>query len=133
MKKDKEEFKNLIYELLLGARNLEDYPVEESKVVVNEFEEGMFCSNAYEEVSKAKERLCERLNTDEDKDIECIVSNLLGIAEHLSMKMYDYGEIYTRKANDSDIDKIICFYENLSERKKVKFMEFLSSVKKLIR
>lgn len=93
----------------------------------------MFCSNAYEEVSEAKERLCERLNTDEDKDLECIISNLLGIAEHLSLKMYDYGEIYARKANDCDVDKIICFYENLSERKKVKFIEFLSSVQKLIR
>lgn len=133
MKSDKEEFKYLIYELLSGARNLEDYPVEESKIVRNEFEEGMFCSDAYEEVNVAKERLYEKLNTNEDKDIECIISNLLDIAEHLSMRMYDYGETYARKTDDCDIVKIIYFYESLSERKKVKFMKFLSSVQELIR
>lgn len=43
MKKDKEQFKYLIYDLMMGSRNLEDYPVKESEVVTNEFEEGMYC------------------------------------------------------------------------------------------
>lgn len=37
MIRDKDEFNCLIYELLIGARNLEEYPVEESEVVQDEF------------------------------------------------------------------------------------------------
>ena len=48
MIRDKDEFKCLIYELLIGVRNLEEYPVEESEVVQDEFKEGLYCSNAYE-------------------------------------------------------------------------------------
>lgn len=129
---DKNEFKCLIYELLVGARNLEEYPMEESKVVVDEFEEGSYCSDAYEEVYNANRRLCDRLNVDEDEDVECIVSNLLGIAKHLSMKMYDYGEYYANKTGNSDVEEIICFYEGLSEGEKTKFMKLISSIKKLL-
>lgn len=39
---------------------------------------------------------CERLDVEED-DVDCIISNLLGIAKHLSLKMYDYGEYYAQK------------------------------------
>lgn len=31
MKNEKEEFKHLIYELLSGTRNLEDYPVKKAR------------------------------------------------------------------------------------------------------
>ena len=122
MIRDKDEFKCLIYELLIGARNLEEYPVEESEVVQDEFKEGLYCSNAYEKVYNANHRLCERLNVDED---------LLNIAKHLSMKMYDYGEYYANMGVN-DIDKIICFYEVLSEERKAKFMNLISFFKKLI-
>lgn len=132
MNENKEEFKRLIYELMIGARNLEDYPVEESKIIVDEFKDGMYCSNAYEEVYKANQSLCGRLNTDEDKDVECIISNLLSIAEHLSMKMYDYGEYYAKKISDCNVEKIICFYENLEEERKIKFMKLLYSIKKIV-
>ena len=60
----------------------------------NEFEEGMYCDSAYNEVYDANRRVCERLDVEEDDDVECIISNLLGIAKHISMKMYDYGEYY---------------------------------------
>ena len=133
MNENKEEFKRLIYELMIDARNLEDYPVEESKVIVDEFKDGMYCSNAYEEVYKANQSLCERLNTEEDKDVECIISNLLSIAEHLSMKMYDYGEYYIRIARDEKMDEIFQFYENLDIQQKVDFMKFLSSLQKLVK
>lgn len=131
MIRDKDEFKCLIYELLIGVRNLEEYPVEESEVVQDEFKEGLYCSNAYEKVYNANHRLCERLNVDEDEDVECIISNLLNIAKHLSMKMYDYGEYYANMGVN-DIDKIICFYEVLSEERKAKFMNLISFLKKLI-
>ena len=97
MKKDKEQFKCLIYDLMMGSRNLEDYPVKESEVVTNEFEEGMYCDRAYNEVYDANRRVCERLDLEEDDDdVECIISNLLGIAKHISMKMYDYGALFSK-------------------------------------
>lgn len=126
MKKDKEQFKCLIYDLMMGSRNLEDYPVKESEVVINEFEEGMYCDSAYNEVYDANRKVCERL------DVECIISNLLGIAKHISMKMYDYGEYYANKTGDSNIDEIINFYERLSEGRKVKFMKLINSIQNLI-
>ena len=133
MKKDKEQFKCLIYDLMMGSRNLEDYPVKESEVVTNEFEEGMYCDRAYNEVYHANRRVCERLDLEEDDDdVECIISNLLGIAKHISMKMYDYGEYYANKTGDSNIDEIINFYERLSEGRKVKFMKLINSIQNLI-
>lgn len=132
MKKDKEQFKCLIYDLMMGSRNLEDYPVKESEVVTNEFEEGMYCDSAYNEVYDANRRVCERLDVEEDDDVECIISNLLGIAKHISMKLYDYGEYYANKTGDRNIDEIINFYERLSEGRKVKFMKLINSIQNLI-
>lgn len=45
------------YDLMMGSRNLEDYPVKESEVVTNEFEEGMYCNHAYNEVYDANRRV----------------------------------------------------------------------------
>ena len=132
MKIDKEQFKCLIYDLMMGSRNLEDYPVKESEVVTNEFEEGMYCNHAYNEVYDANRRVCERLDVEEDDDVDCIISNLLGIAKHLSLKMYDYGEYYAQKTGNKDIDEIIGFYEGLSNEKKTKFMKLIASIKRLI-
>ena len=60
------------------------------------------------------------------------VKNSLGIAKHISMKMYDYGEYYANKTGDSNIDEIISFYEGLSEGKKAKFMKLIYSIQKLL-
>lgn len=132
MKKDLEQFKCLIYDLMTGSRNLEDYPVKESKVVTNEFEESMYCESAYNEVCDANRRICERLDVEEDDDVECIISNLLGIAKHLSLKMYDYGEYYAQKTGNKDIDEIIGFYDGLTDGRKVKFMKLIYSIQNLI-
>ena len=90
----------------------------------------MYCSKANENVYYANQRLCERLGKEEDEDVECIISNLLNIGEYLSLKMYDYGEFYAQKFVDSNVDKIISFYNNLSKGKKAKFMKFLYSLDK---
>lgn len=89
MIKGSEEFKEMIYNLMIGAFDLEHYPIEESQYVANEYEEGEFCSKAYEEVYNANCRICERLGVDidEDKDVELIINNLLDIGKYLSMKM----------------------------------------------
>lgn len=95
MSNDTEKFKEKIYNLMIGAFDLEHYPIQESQFVANEYEEGKFCEKAYEEVHNANRRICERLGTDEDKDVELIISNLIDIGKHLSMKMYDYGVFFS--------------------------------------
>lgn len=97
MIKGNEEFKEKIYNLMIGAFDLEHYPIEESEYVANEYEEGEFCRKAYEEVYNANCRICERLGVDidEDKDVELIINNLLDIGKYLSMKMYDYGVFFS--------------------------------------
>lgn len=93
MSNDTEKFKEKIYNLMIGAFDLEHYPIQESQFVANEYEEGKFCEKAYEEVYNANRRICERLGTDED--VELIISNLIDIGKHLSMKMYDYGVFFS--------------------------------------
>lgn len=90
-----ERFKKIIYELMNGSWDLETYPLFESGLVENEFADGMFCDKAYETVSLANCRLCERLGVQEDADIETIISTLLRIGKHMAMKMYDYGVVFS--------------------------------------
>lgn len=61
------------------------FPVEDA------FAERTPCNVLYREVFDCKVRLNDRLNEDEDPDIEKIIDNLLEIAEILSKKMFEYG------------------------------------------
>ena len=42
--KNKEDLKNVIYQLVTGTRNLAEYPAEESRYVENAFAEGEPCA-----------------------------------------------------------------------------------------
>ena len=97
MDKNSNEFKNLIYDLVNGSFDLEHFPVAESKYVENEYEEGKLCSRLYSEMCDAYERICVRLwkPDQEDRDVEIIINNLLDIGIYLSMKMYDYGYLFS--------------------------------------
>lgn len=95
MNYNSEEFKERVYCLMVGAFDLERYPIRESNYVANEYEEGKFCEKAYKEVYNANRRICQRLGVDEDRDVELIVSNLIDIGKYLSMKMYDYGVLFS--------------------------------------
>ena len=35
----------------------------------------------------------------EDEDVEIIISNLMSIGRHQSMKMFDYGVLFTEREN----------------------------------
>ena len=63
-----------------------------SKVVVNEFQDGMPCEKWYAEVYAANRRICARLGVEEDSDIEIMIDRLQKIAEYQCKKMYDYGK-----------------------------------------
>nr|DAM03033.1 MAG TPA: hypothetical protein [Caudoviricetes sp.] len=97
-----EEFKTKIYDLMNGSYNLEEYPVEESSVVKDEFAEGDYCEKLYSQMLEAYELVCRRLGKPdtEDKDVEIIISNLMSIGRYQSMKMFDYGVLFTKKENE---------------------------------
>lgn len=95
MRKNDEELKRLVFELMNGLLDLERHPVKESQYVKNEFSIGRFCEEAYGEVYNANRRLCERLGVEEDHDVESIITNLMDIGEYLALKMYDYGRFFT--------------------------------------
>lgn len=131
MKTNSEDFKQLIYDLMNGSRDLKKYPVPESEYVKNEFEHNKFCNQAYEEVYNANQRICRRLNVEEDTDVECIISNLLDIESYLCMKMYDYA-VYFAKDYDDNEKKILQLYRGLSEIKKEKFMNLIDIIEKCL-
>lgn len=95
MEKHSEMFKQRIFDLMNGSLDLESYPVAESELVKNEFEKGGVCERLYREVYDANRRICEKLHVEEDPDVELIIRNLLEIGEYQSMKMYDYGRIFS--------------------------------------
>lgn len=99
METKEEKRKERVYDLVNGLLNVKDYPVEESKIVRNEFEEGCYCATKYHEVLEAYLRLCRRLKVEElnDDDVEIVINNLLDIMQHIGMKMYEYGAYFTRQ------------------------------------
>ena len=50
---------------------------------------------------EAYERVCRRLGKPgtENEDVEIIISNLMSIARHQSMKMFEYGVLFTEREN----------------------------------
>ena len=57
----------------------------------NEFEEGKPCSEAYKRVYELNRRLCERLDVDEDPDVESIINYMFDITRTVAEKMFAYG------------------------------------------
>lgn len=97
MKKAEDEFKRLVYDLMNGYIELKENSADELTCVEDEFEEGKICHSAYTEILDAYQRICRRLGTvKEDRDLEIIMNNFNTIIECLSMKMYDYGRLFSR-------------------------------------
>lgn len=94
---NQEEWKEMVYDLMNGVYDLEQYPMEESSYIKDEFAKGKYCQKAYEEVYAAKQRLNKRLEKVEDKDVELIIARLQDIGRYLALKMYDYGKKFSEK------------------------------------
>lgn len=103
MRYESEEKKNLIFELMNGSLVVDEVNDPAKDQVQDEFSKGSYCSELYEEVYQAKVSLCNRLGVQEDSDIETVISNLLLIGKHLSMKMFDYGMEEERKQEKKHI------------------------------
>lgn len=93
------DFIQLIYDLVNGTLNTEDFSIPESEFVKSEYEDGKFCSEKYSEVLESYIRLCKRLNVREmdDNDIELIINNFMDITEHIGKKMFEYGVFFARR------------------------------------
>ena len=84
----KEEFICNVYDSLQGLL------MDEACVpgVQSVFEEGMPCQEKYTEMLSAYERLCRRLDAEnEDRDVETIISSLMEISRILGYEMFRYG------------------------------------------
>lgn len=92
----------MVYDLMNGSLELDLCTDPEKELVVDEYAAGSKCDQLYEEVFTANRRICQRLGVEEDKDVEIIIRNLLNIGEHLSMKMYDYGEYFSKKDMETE-------------------------------
>ena len=95
-----DKFKMLIYDLMIGNIELSSYSCKESEKVKNEFTIGSKCAVAYQEIFEANLRICNKLGVQEDEDVECIVSNFFDILQYLSLKMFDYGVLFTNSEDD---------------------------------
>ena len=71
-------------------------------LVEDEFAEGKECGELYAKVYAANRRICRRLKTEEDTDVESIVDNMFRITKILALKMYDCGV----ESGKQDFDKI---------------------------
>lgn len=76
-----------IYEAMLGVTSKPNPPFP----VDDEFAADMPCDKLYEEIYALKMKLNNRLNQDEDSDLEAVCDNFWDIMEILCEKMYQYG------------------------------------------
>lgn len=95
-----DKFKMFIYDLMTGNIELSSYSCKESEKVKNEFTIESKCAVAYQEIFDANLRICSKLGVQEDEDVECIVSNFFDILQYLSLKMFDYGVLFTNSEHD---------------------------------
>lgn len=67
----------------------EDYIIEGIEIE-NSFEMGSKCSNIYDNIYNAKQRLYKRLGTN-DEDVDIIMLQYSQLAREIALKMFEYG------------------------------------------
>jgi hypothetical protein len=91
------KLKQRIFDLMNGSLNIEEFPVEESRYVQNEFSDGRAVSQLYSRAYNLKLKLYDRLGSEDDADVEHLMDTLLELGEVISMKMFDYGWFFSRQ------------------------------------
>lgn len=98
MEQTEKSFKEIVFDLMNGYYDLDCYTGLVPEGVDNEFESDYsLCQLWYENVYQAKNRLCSRLNKNEDRDVEIIINSLLDMGKYQSLKMFDYGVHFASK------------------------------------
>ena len=88
-----EKYIDIVYDLINGTRIRQP----NDPVVENLFAEGRKCELPYSQVYDANLHLCQRLNVEEDADVETIINSLLRIGELVGKRMYCYGIEFARE------------------------------------
>lgn len=80
-----------VYELLNGYLT-NDVPDEVEGISIrNEFSDGKKCSNLSEKVYDLKQKINERLSTNDDAELERLITYMEEIQKIIALKMYVYG------------------------------------------
>lgn len=87
-------FKQMVYDLMNGDLNIEEYPLAVSKYIPSEFYEGSECSKLYDELYSTRLKIEEKYGTKVDDDVSIIIDRCFSISELLCMKMFDYGAMF---------------------------------------
>lgn len=85
--------KEQIYELASGYFTEEVNHVVNGVEILDEFQDGSTCSQLYAEITELKRKICERLQVDEDYDLEQMIDCMEELTKHMAMKMYEYGTL----------------------------------------
>lgn len=96
-----QEQKTRIFELMNGFAIPEECPPEEARLVKNEFTEESYCQNLLDRAYDAADRLRDRLSVPEDEDVQAVIDAMEELSRYLSLKMFDYGEIFAKNQEQS--------------------------------
>ena len=88
-----------VYDTLMG--NLTDE--HQIPGIENAFSPGKPCDVLYSQIFRAYEEICNREQTQEDDDVECIINSFLEICRIIGFQMFEYGaESAKNKSNPKD-------------------------------
>ncbi len=82
----------LVYESMLGLLE----PEYRLPWAADIFQPGLPCHEEYSRMMLAHQRLCEKMQVQDDPDLEIIVQSLLKYAEILSLEMFKAGITYQK-------------------------------------
>ncbi|MGN1030190.1 MAG: hypothetical protein ACI4PQ_01150 [Butyricicoccaceae bacterium] len=91
---NREELKDLIFDLMNGLFCREEYRLEKYDYVEDAFEEGKECARLYDSVMEYTDRICDRLDSVDDVDLMCLKDSLYRMERYLCMQMFDYGVLF---------------------------------------
>lgn len=87
------DYIDIVYSLISGTR----IPQPGDPEIENLFDEGGECEELYDHIYDANLRLCQRLGTEEDRDVEIMINSFLKINELVGKRMFHYGTEFASK------------------------------------
>lgn len=90
------ELAERVYDVVLGISDGEDCPAPPVGCVENAFADGARCDQLYERMHDTAERLCKRLDVEEDRDVETMIESWMDMMHIVSIKMFEYGVQFAR-------------------------------------
>ena len=95
------ELAERVYDVVLGISDGEDCPAPQVGCVENAFADGARCDQLYQRMHDTAERLCKRLDVEEDRDVETMIGSWMDMMHIVAIKMFEYGVQFAWKGNKS--------------------------------